>query len=48
MTREESRDALRECGLALRRLCEGPLRGMLDGPTTAGERDRIAPLMVVR
>jgi type IV secretory pathway VirB4 component len=28
---------LREVALALQRLCHGPLRGMFDGPTTAGE-----------
>lgn len=47
MTQEESRDALRECGLALRRLCEGPLRGMFDGPTTAGERAWDAPAVAL-
>jgi hypothetical protein len=29
---------LRDCALALHRLCAGPLRGMFDGPTSAGER----------
>lgn len=37
MTRDEAKRDLRECMLALVRLCEGPLRGMFDGPTTAGE-----------
>jgi hypothetical protein len=34
---QEARGELRECALALRRMCEGPLRGMFDGPTTTGE-----------
>jgi hypothetical protein len=38
MTVDEARNGLRECMLALVRLCEGPLRGMFDGPTTAGEQ----------
>lgn len=37
MTQEEARHELRECALALSRLRDGPLRGMFDGPTTAGE-----------
>jgi hypothetical protein len=43
MTRDEARVELRECALALRRLCEGPLRGMFDGPTTTGEHTWDAP-----
>ena len=43
MTHEETREQLRDCALALRRLCEGPLRGMFDGPTTAGEHVWDAP-----
>lgn len=39
----ETREQLRECALALRRMCEGPLRGMFDRPTTAGERVWDAP-----
>lgn len=38
--------ANRECALALQRLCEGDLRGMFDGPTTAGI-DLDAPLVVL-
>ena len=37
VTAEQARVELRECALALRRLCEGPLRGMFDGPTSTGE-----------
>lgn len=37
MTQLEARGELRECALALLRLCDGPLRGMFDGATTAGE-----------
>src|SRR3954453_9088658 len=33
----EARDELRDCALALKRLCRGPLAGMFDGPTTAGQ-----------
>ena len=40
---EEAREQLRDCALALRRLCQGPLRGMFDGPTTAGEEIWDAP-----
>ncbi|WP_249011862.1 hypothetical protein [Conexibacter sp. DBS9H8] len=32
-----AQEELREVALALQRLCQGPLRGMFDGPTTAGE-----------
>ena len=32
----DARMELREVALALQRLCHGPLRGMFDGPTTAG------------
>lgn len=38
--------ANRDCALALQRLCEGDLRGMFDGPTTAGI-DLEAPLVVL-
>jgi type IV secretory pathway VirB4 component len=36
---------LREVALALQRLCHGPLRGMFDGPTTAGEHVFDAPVI---
>ena len=36
---------LREVALALQRLCHGPLRGMFDGPTTAGEDVFDAPVI---
>jgi hypothetical protein len=39
----EAQLELRECALALQRLCEGPLRGMFDAPTTASERAWNAP-----
>ena len=39
----EARDELRECALALKRLCRGPLAGMFDGPTTAGQHIWDAP-----
>jgi hypothetical protein len=42
-TPREAQLELRECALALQRLCEGPLRGMFDGPTTASERAWNAP-----
>lgn len=39
-------EAIRQAALALQRLCEGDLRGMFDGPTTAGlQLD--APLVVL-
>ena len=47
MTPQEARVELRECALALRRLCEGPLRGMFDGPTTAGEHPWDAPAVAL-
>lgn len=47
MTPSEARLELRECALALRRLCEGPLRGMFDGPTTAGEHAWDAPAVAL-
>ena len=47
MTREEARVQLRECALALRRLCEGPLRGMFDGPTSTGEQTWDAPAVAL-
>jgi type IV secretory pathway VirB4 component len=37
MTREGAREQLREVALALMRLCHGPLRGMFDAPTSAGD-----------
>jgi type IV secretory pathway VirB4 component len=37
MTREAAREELREVALALMRLCHGPLRGMFDRPTSAGD-----------
>jgi type IV secretory pathway VirB4 component len=39
------REELREVALALQRLCHGPLRGMFDGPTTAGEEVFDAPVI---
>jgi hypothetical protein len=47
MTPDECRVELRECALALRRLCEGPLRGMFDGPTTTGEHTWDAPAVAL-
>jgi hypothetical protein len=47
MTGEEARQELRDCALALRRLCEGPLRGMFDGPTSAGEQVWDAPAVAL-
>jgi len=44
---DEARLQLRECMLALVRLCEGPLRGMFDGPTTAGENVWDAPAVSI-
>jgi len=38
-----ARYELRDCALALHRLCAGPLRGMFDGPTNAGEATWDAP-----
>ena len=37
LTREGAREQLREVALALMRLCHGPLRGMFDAPTSAGD-----------
>ena len=45
-SREDFAEANREAALALQRLCEGDLRGMFDGPTTAG-LDLDAPLVVL-
>ncbi|HEY4277616.1 MAG TPA: hypothetical protein VGM91_05320 [Conexibacter sp.] len=39
----EAREELRDCALALKRLCHGPLAGMFDGPTTAGQHIWDAP-----
>ncbi len=47
MSEREARQELRECALALRRMCEGPLRGMFDQPTTAGERAWDAPAVAL-
>ena len=38
-----ARYELRDCALALHRLCSGPLRGMFDGPTNPGEATWDAP-----
>jgi hypothetical protein len=38
-----ARYELRDCALALHRLCSGPLRGMFDGPTNAGDAIWEAP-----
>jgi type IV secretory pathway VirB4 component len=43
MTREDAREQLREVALALMRLCQGPLRGMFDAPTSAGDELWDAP-----
>lgn len=43
---EHFAEATREAALALQRLCEGDLRGMFDGPTTAG-LDLDAALVVI-
>ncbi len=40
---QRARGELRDCALALKRLCRGPLAGMFDGPTTAGEHVWDAP-----
>ena len=45
MTREQAREQLREVALALLRLCHGPLRGMFDAPTSAGEEVWDAPVV---
>lgn len=45
-TPEEVREAAMDAALALRNLCKGALRGMLDGPTTEGI-NWDAPLIVV-
>ncbi|MCA1679322.1 MAG: hypothetical protein LC777_10440, partial [Actinobacteria bacterium] len=47
MAQDEARVELRECTLALQRMCEGPLRGMFDGPTTAGEHAWDAPAVAL-
>src|SRR5947209_17972320 len=38
-----ARYELRDCALALHRLCSGPLRGMFDGQTNTGEATWDAP-----
>ena len=47
MAPAQARRELRDCALALRRLCEGPLRGMFDGPTTIGEQAWDAPAVAL-
>ena len=47
MSEQEAHGQLRECALALRRLCEGPMRGMFDGPTTTGEAAWEAPAVAL-
>ena len=42
---EGAREELREVALALQRLCHGPLRGMFDAPTTAGDELLDAPVI---
>lgn len=44
-TKNDVQTELREVALALQRLCHGPLRGMFDGPTTAGEHVFDAPVI---
>ena len=44
-TSARCREELREVALSLQRLCHGPLRGMFDGPTTAGEDVFDAPVI---
>ena len=44
-TNDSVQTELREVALALQRLCHGPLRGMFDGPTTAGEHVFDAPVI---
>jgi type IV secretory pathway VirB4 component len=44
-TKDDAHSELREVALALQRLCHGPLRGMFDGPTTAGENVFDAPVI---
>jgi type IV secretory pathway VirB4 component len=44
-SQHDARLELREVALALQRLCHGPLRGMFDGPTTAGEEVFDAPVI---
>jgi len=43
MTRDGAREELRDLALALMRLCRGPLGGMFDAPTSAGEELWDAP-----
>ena len=45
LSREAAREELRECALALQRLCHGPLRGMFDPPTSHGEEVWDAPVV---
>ena len=44
-TKNDVQTELREVARALQRLCHGPLRGMFDGPTTAGEDVFDAPVI---
>ena len=43
LSHEGTREELREVALALMRLCHGPLRGMFDAPTSAGDELWDAP-----
>jgi type IV secretory pathway VirB4 component len=43
--KDDVQTELREVALALQRLCHGPLRGMFDGPTTAGEHVFDSPVI---
>ena len=45
LTRENAREQLREVALALMRLCQGPLRGMFDAPTSHGPEVWDAPVL---
>ena len=47
LSKAEATLELRECCLALQRLSTGPLRGMFDGPTTAGEGVWDAPAVAL-
>jgi hypothetical protein len=45
MSKEQTREELRELALGLTRLCRGPLRGMFDAPTTGDEGVWDAPVL---
>jgi hypothetical protein len=47
VSQDQARAELRDCALALQRLCEGPLRGMFDGPTSTGEAVWDAPAVAL-